>query len=141
MRATICDLRGVLSATADEAEEFCLQFRRRAGDLGTSFMFLAELLLREALMNAIVHGCGGNRNKQVLCTVRMAPRRVIIAVQDEGEGFDWRSVPKPPELSLETHGRGIDILRKYASRVRFNNKGNAVTLIIRYPEFDKDPKN
>jgi anti-sigma regulatory factor (Ser/Thr protein kinase) len=132
MNHSICDLRAVLAASNDEAEEFCLLFRRRAMEMGESFVFIAELLLREALTNAIVHGSRGNRRKQVLCAVRLAQRRVIIAVQDEGDGFDWRAVP--PEQSLETRGRGIDILRKYASRVRFNNKGNAVTLIVRLPD-------
>jgi len=130
---SICDLRAVLAATNDEAEEFCLLFRRRALEMGESFVFTAELLLREALTNAIVHGSRGDCQKQVLCAVRLAHRRVIIAVQDEGDGFDWRAVPKPPEESLDTRGRGIDLLRKYASRVRFNNKGNAVTLIVRRP--------
>jgi anti-sigma regulatory factor (Ser/Thr protein kinase) len=141
MKRSTCDIHGVLFATTDEAEEFCRQFRRRAAHLGRSSLFFAELVLREALMNAVLHGSSGNRNKQILCTVRLASGRVIIAVQDEGEGFDWRAVPEPPERSLQTCGRGIDILRKYSSRVRFNNKGNAVIVIIRFPEPEKNSTN
>jgi anti-sigma regulatory factor (Ser/Thr protein kinase) len=128
---TVCDLRAVFSADVAEAEKFCMQFHELAAHQEESFVFVAELLLREALMNAIQHGSRGNKQMQVWCVVRLAHRRVIIAVRDEGEGFDWRNVPKPPDESLETHGRGVDLLRRYASSVRFNNKGNAVTLIVR----------
>ncbi len=90
--------------------------------------FACELLLREALNNAVFHG-SHNEGATVDCTIRAKRGRILILVQDEGSGFDWR-----PVLHRETHpsepgGRGLEIYRKYANLVRFNEKGNAVALL------------
>ena len=102
-----------------------------AGCCSPCFRFDAELLLREALTNAIEHGCRCNPELRVRCVVRRRPRRLLLAVMDEGSGFDWRQFEQR-ELMLEsTRGRGLPILRQYSSAVRFNSAGNGVVLITR----------
>ena len=132
MHASRVQLRigATLPATLEASEAFSLEFRRRAEDIANrADRFAAELLLREALTNAIVHGCRGDANCRVRCAARVRGRRLLIVVRDEGEGFAWRQAwGRQPGLSLP-RGRGLEILRRYATHVRFNVRGNAVTMI------------
>ncbi len=91
-------------------------------------LFDVKLLLREALLNAVLHGSRGDPLKVVTLEVRTAEARLTLTVADQGPGFDWRSGLSnlaPPEA---TSGRGLTILTLYADDVRFNGAGNQVTL-------------
>jgi anti-sigma regulatory factor (Ser/Thr protein kinase) len=126
------ELRAKLPSTLESVENFCAQFRLwRPAVWPSSDRFAAELLLREAMTNSVEHGCCGDPNRQILCVVRAKKAHLVIAVQDEGQGFDWRAAMHLRAASAATSGRGIEILRSYADRVHFNVKGNAVTLIRR----------
>jgi serine/threonine-protein kinase RsbW len=126
-------IRKELPATLHAVEEFILEFRRRSRALlDRAHCFTAELLVREALTNAVVHGCRTDSSKQVRCSLRLKGRRLLIAVEDDGEGFDWRAAGTNPATWLECSGRGIEILRKYSNRVRYNERGNAMTIVKRF---------
>jgi anti-sigma regulatory factor (Ser/Thr protein kinase) len=128
-----CEMRITLPATLQAVEEFYIEFRRRSEVLLDRVnCFAAELLVREALTNAIVHGCHADPGKQVRCFVRANSRRLLIAVEDDGEGFDWRAAWCNSAAFPDTSGRGIEILRTYASRVRYSARGNLVTIIKRF---------
>src|SRR5579863_9910653 len=88
-----CEMRMALPATLQAIEEFFVDFRQRSRALsGRVDCFAAELLVREALTNAVVHGCHADPGKQVRCALRLTGTRLLIVVADDGEGFDWRSV-------------------------------------------------
>jgi anti-sigma regulatory factor (Ser/Thr protein kinase) len=119
-----------LPASLEAIDVFCDEFREWRADACAGLeAFPAELLLREVLTNSVVHG-----SERICCLLRAKPGRLLIVVRDEGEGFDWRAAWDRQAGAEDTHGRGIDILRRYASAVRFNPKGNAVTLIKRFKE-------
>lgn len=122
-------------STLDAIEALCDDFRLwHACARASPNLFSAELLLREALTNSVLHGSSGDPHKRIVCAARAKPGRLVIAVRDQGQGFDWRKVlHRLPEVS-ETNGRGVAILRCYASLVRFNRKGNSVTLVKRFQE-------
>jgi anti-sigma regulatory factor (Ser/Thr protein kinase) len=128
-----CDWRLDLPATLDAIEQCCAEFRLwQAGTCADLNPFSAELLLREALTNSVVHGCLEDPCRRVSCLIRAKRGRLVITIVDAGEGFDWRAAwSRQAELS-DAHGRGIEILRRYASTVRFNSKGNSVTLVKRF---------
>ena len=127
------EMRQELPATLQAVEEFIVDFRRRSQALLDRVnSFAAELLVREALTNAVVHGCRADPSKQVRCSLRLKGRRLLIAVEDDGDGFDWRAAPANPATWPVSSGRGIEILRKYANRVRYNDRGNAMTIIKRF---------
>ncbi len=127
------EMRRALPATLQAAEEFLVDFRRWSQVLLDGMnCFAAELLMREALTNAVVHGCHTDPGKHVRCSLRLRRRRLLIAVEDEGDGFDWRAARRNPAALSDCSGRGIEILRKYANRVRYNDRGNAVTMIKRF---------
>lgn len=128
---TGCEMRTALPATLQAAEAFCVEFRRRSEALMDRVSrFAAELLVREALTNAVVHGCRADPGKQVRIVVRLKCGRLLIAVDDDGDGFDWRGA-RGRSAALSDSGRGLEILRTYASRVHYNSRGNSVTMIKR----------
>jgi anti-sigma regulatory factor (Ser/Thr protein kinase) len=130
-----CAIRAVVPASFDAIEELFAEFRHCYGCvLGPSEYFAAELLLREALTNAVRHGSHDNPARSVRCALRMKGRRLIIAVGDEGEGFDWRTRQKSVADACACSGRGMEIYRTYANRVRFNSRGNAVTLVMDFDD-------
>jgi len=125
--------RTELPATLEAVEQFCVELRVWIAGTCTGLQpFPAELLIREALTNSVVHGCMEDPRQRISCVLRAKPGRLLIAVQDHGQGFDWRAAwNRQPDLS-DTHGRGVEILRVYATSVRFNSKGNVVLLVKRF---------
>jgi anti-sigma regulatory factor (Ser/Thr protein kinase) len=127
------ELRAELPATLEALERFCEEFRIWGSDSCPNLdRFATELLLREALTNYVVHGCAEDPSKRIICVLRAKPGRLLIAVRDSGPGFDWRAVWNASADIFDTHGRGIEILRIYASAVRFNESGNSLTLMKRF---------
>jgi len=121
--------------TLDSVESIFAEFRRRLRyTLPSKARFAAELLLREALTNAVIHGSGANPAMSVHCAIRMRDRKLIIAVADGGPGFDWHSQSGQTADSASCSGRGLEIFRKFATRVRFSARGNLVTLVKDFKE-------
>lgn len=128
-----CEMRCVLPARFEAVEEFIAGFRRKSQPLlNDAGGFTAELLVREALTNAVLHGCHADPGKQVRCWLRLKRRRLLLVVEDGGDGFDWRATRGRSANLADGSGRGIEILNKYASRVRYNRRGNAVAIIKRF---------
>jgi serine/threonine-protein kinase RsbW len=85
--------------------------------------------LREALNNAVIKGCHQNEIKNVNYNLRFETDRLIMEVEDEGEGFDWqRYLGKEPPILAES-GRGLPIMEQFFEMIWFNEKGNKVVLI------------
>jgi len=95
-----------------------------------------EIALREALANAIIHGNKSRRGKRVLLRCYGIPGgALLIAVRDEGEGFDPEDVPDPrgAERVLLHHGRGIFLMRELMDRVEHRKGGREVVLYKTFP--------
>jgi len=91
-----------------------------------------RLCLEELLHNAMEHGNRCDLSKKVYITVKAEPRKVVIRVRDEGEGFDVNSVmatENDPTI-LSERGRGLTIVKHYASELRFNREGNEAVLVF-----------
>src|SRR5271165_697303 len=88
-----------------------------------------EVALREALLNAIIHGNREDPSKHVCLRVRCrADGEVAMAIRDEGAGFEIGSVPDPTasEHLMSTHGRGIYLIRALMDEVSFEEGGTVV---------------
>ena len=131
-KPSVCELRADVPATLVAIEEFLTRFRSWRVNISENLAFPGELLLREALINAAMHGNRGQAEKRIRCVVRVKPGRLVIAVHDEGVGFRWRDVWGYAAPVSATRGRGIEIFRHYASGVRFSARGNGVTLVRRF---------
>jgi|GEM_PF-100462 len=92
-------------------------------------LFNLNLMLREALNNAVIHGNTSSPGKFVYLEVLLSKKRVVIQVRDEGEGFDWKG--KMAEAGSSTpgeNGMGLDIMAASDFSVRYNEKGNQLFL-------------
>lgn len=90
-----------------------------------------ELALREALANAIVHGCENDSNKKIECCVACTENSdVMIIVRDPGQGFDPKAVPNPlaAENLNSTHGRGIYLINQLMDEVSFERNGAEIRM-------------
>lgn len=125
------NLAATLPPRVDAVEEFCLSFREWLGKrVSSRSAFAAELLLREALANAVTHGGKSGVGAPVKCRVRERGKLLWIGVADGGPGFDWRRQMFEEVADDAIHGRGLLIYQSYAHRVRFNRAGNAVVLVL-----------
>ena len=88
-----------------------------------------EVALREALLNAVIHGNKEDPSKHVFLRVRChTDGEVSMAILDEGAGFEIDSVPDPtiPEHLMSIHGRGIYLMRALMDEVSFDEGGTVV---------------
>ena len=94
-----------------------------------------ETALREALANAIKHGCCGDSTKFVQCSVVFEDdHSVLIVVSDPGPGFDPGLLPDPTEDEHlhKNHGRGIYLIRHLMDEVRFKRGGAEIHMRSRF---------
>jgi serine/threonine-protein kinase RsbW len=106
---------------------------------GAGHEFEIETALREAMANAIVHGCGEDPGKEVLVTVACTrDESIVIIVSDPGKGFDPEAVPDPVEGSnvLSDHGRGIFLINRLMDEVRIERGGSRIWMRKQKPTPD-----
>ncbi len=70
------------------------------------------------------------RHRRVAVTYGITPERSSFQIEDEGEGFDWRSRLEDTDVSLELHGHGIRMTRHYIENLTYNDRGNVVTFEV-----------
>ena len=91
--------------------------------------FEIETALREALANAIVHGCKQNPSQKVqLCVGCDQSRGMLIIVRNPGKGFDPATIPNPTmgQNVYATHGRGIFLINQLMDEVHFEHGGTEI---------------
>src|SRR5437588_11506370 len=95
----------------------------KAMDCGCGKEFELEISLREALANAIIHGCSNDPSKHVQCTVACDEGRgLLIVVRDPGEGFDPAKVASPlvGQNVFSDHGRGCSLCNHMVDKVNYD---------------------
>jgi serine/threonine-protein kinase RsbW len=104
--------------------------RLEAAGYSDKELFAIRLALEEALVNAIKHGHKGDTRKEVQIRYHLSPERFLVEIQDQGAGFRPEDVPDPfaPENLERSSGRGLLLIRSYATWVRYNDAGNCVTM-------------
>jgi serine/threonine-protein kinase RsbW len=97
--------------------------------------FRLQVVLSEAISNAIVRGNCEDRAKWVEVRAELLSDEIRVFVSDEGPGFDPSTVPDPiqPEQIDEAGGRGLFLIRKLVDAVQFNAQGNTICMILRRP--------
>ena len=118
-------LDSTFPATLENIDIACTQL---VGLLATDDLehvsFEVLLLAREALSNAVKHGSDCDPTKKVTFHVCLSDSQVVIEVQDQGEGFDWKRALLKKTSSTKESGRGLAAMVYYAQEVKFNKKGN-----------------
>jgi serine/threonine-protein kinase RsbW len=84
----------------------------------------------EAVNNAIKHGNKDNPQKLVDIEIEYDKDEIRITITDEGGGFNPAGIPDPtlPENIEEISGRGVFLMTKLSDSIKFNEKGNSVTM-------------
>ncbi len=129
-----CDVCGIcfekrFPATLDEIDRACSDIKLFLENQGLAHEFFnTALLTREALVNAVVHASGKDASKEVCLRLTLKEDQVLIDVQDQGPGFNWRSLLSSIASPQEDHGRGMMIFNSYASDFQYNEQGNRITL-------------
>lgn len=126
LRNTVPSHVDIVSPFVDQLMRFISRFRR--SDESNAEI---DLALREALVNAIVHGNQNDPSKRVYVNCRCTTDgEVSITVEDEGNGFrsDAVSDPTLPENKLRTHGRGIYLIRMLMDEVHFEKGGSVINM-------------
>jgi len=88
-----------------------------------------ETALREALANAIVHGCKNDEQQSVKVSVSCdQDHEIQMVVQDSGRGFDPKSIPDPTKHTQlhATHGRGLFLIEQFMDEVRHRRGGTEI---------------
>jgi serine/threonine-protein kinase RsbW len=93
--------------------------------------FEIETALREALANAIRHGCNGDATKTVeVCVACDEDKGMLIVVRDPGPGFDPGGIPSPTmgHNVYRHHGRGIYLISQLMDEVSFDRNGTEIRM-------------
>lgn len=101
----------------------------RQTSCGPDADFEIDLALREALANAIVHGCKGDKEKMIqVCVACQRETGILIIVRDPGPGFDPGSIPSPVvgQNVYSGRGRGIFLINQLMDEVRFEKGGTEI---------------
>ena len=88
-----------------------------------------ETSLREALVNAVVHGCRSDPEQKVQCCIVCDESKgILIVVRDPGPGFQPESLPNPilAENIFSSHGRGIYMINQLMDEVHFKRGGTEI---------------
>jgi serine/threonine-protein kinase RsbW len=96
--------------------------------------FEIEVAVREALANAIRHGCRNDPGKTVqLCVACDEARGMLIIVRDPGPGFDPAAIPSPTigRNVFRNHGRGIYLINELMDEVSFHEGGTEIRMVKR----------
>ncbi len=106
---------------------------RRVEKLGVveaeqSNLFVA---LDEAFVNAVKHGNKFDASKLIRIAAEVSKKEAKFTIEDEGEGFDINAIPDPldPENLFKTSGRGVLFIYKIMDEVKYNERGNRLTMV------------
>jgi serine/threonine-protein kinase RsbW len=126
-----------LDRDADRQAAFQDELLETAARFGydESARFAIRLAVEEATVNAFRHGAKGRDDATIDIVYTVTAKRIVITVNDHGEGFEPGDVPDPTQedrIDLPT-GRGLLIMRAFMTDVRYNDVGNTVTMTYEKP--------
>jgi serine/threonine-protein kinase RsbW len=91
--------------------------------------------VREAVINGITHGNGGDESKRVYLEFELLTSGtpgLQVKVRDQGQGFDPASLPDPlaTENLLKSGGRGVFLIRSFMDEVAFERTPQGSTEVV-----------
>jgi serine/threonine-protein kinase RsbW len=107
--------------TVNNAEETASRMATEAGFDEEEIMKIS-MAVREAAVNAVLHGNAYDPNKKVTLEFERTPNDLVIVIRDQGKGLDESKVPDPlaPDNLMKTSGRGIFLIRSFMDVVEIH---------------------
>jgi serine/threonine-protein kinase RsbW len=103
--------------------------------------FRVSIAVREAAVNAVVHGNEYDPAKHIVVSLENTGAALGFTIADQGKGLDPEKLPDPlaPENLLRGTGRGIFLIRSFMDEVHFRqlNPGTELTLVKRLAQKDE----
>ena len=112
------------------AEQIARDLDVANGDCDTLAYHL-NLVLTEAVANAIEHGSPGDPKNTVRICISIEDKNLCVRVYDHGQGFDLESVSAPEFADMEEHGRGIFVIRSLMDSVEYRKTDGGNVLEMR----------
>lgn len=105
-------------------------------EFNISFDLFGNVLIAvtEAVNNAISYGNRNDVTKEVNIEFSTLNNRLSVVVADQGQGFDYESLPDPtdPENIEKLEGRGIFLMKSLSDHLLFKNNGSSVEMHFKY---------
>lgn len=99
--------------------------------------FHVTMAVREAAINAVLHGNEYDPARQIDVTLENTGTELVFVLRDQGKGLDPDTLPDPlaPENLLRGTGRGIFLIRSFMDEVTFRptHPGTELTMVKRLP--------
>jgi serine/threonine-protein kinase RsbW len=95
--------------------------------------FHVTMAVREAAVNAVLHGNEYDPTKQITVSFENTGKALVFTIADQGRGLDPERLPDPlaPENLLRGTGRGIFLIKSFMDEVHFRqlHPGTELTLV------------
>lgn len=96
--------------------------------------FDLNLILDEAIVNAMEHGNSWDPEKNVTVKIYHNENDVQILIEDEGSGFNYNNLDSKdlnwqPGSRLNIRGRGIFLLKQLCN-IEWINRGNVIKIVL-----------
>jgi serine/threonine-protein kinase RsbW len=118
--------------SVNRVEQTAEEMARKAG-LEDDEVFRVAMAVREAAVNAVLHGNAYDPDKRMTASFEQTAESLVIRIADQGKGLNPDSLPDPlaPENLLRGSGRGIFLIRSFMDEVHFRQlqPGTELTLI------------
>ena len=107
--------------TVDNAEQTASRIASESG-FGEDEVMQIAMAVREATVNAVLHGNAYDPEKKVDLEFELTNRDLVITIRDQGKGLDEKKIPDPlaPENLLKTSGRGIFLIHSFMDEVEIH---------------------
>lgn len=126
-----CSMTVGSTLTASEGVCHLIMAMLEESGFGKEDVFAVHLALEEAFTNAIRHGNDMDPDKVVKIDYTVDADKFEVWIEDEGAGFDPKSVPDPRcgENLYKPSGRGLLLMRSYMDTVEYDERGNKVHMV------------
>jgi serine/threonine-protein kinase RsbW len=121
--------------SVDAAEALALDVAEQAG-FPEEDLHKIGMAVREAMVNAVVHGNRYNLKKKVYFNLSSSQDELSVKIADEGEGFEESELPDPlsEENLLRQSGRGLLLIKAFVDGFEMRKApplGTEVRLLFR----------
>jgi len=118
--------------SVDRAEHLADEQASAAG-FSDDDRFKIMISVREAAVNAVLHGNAYDPDKSITVVYDTEPGHLAVSISDQGKGIQMEKLPDPlhEDNRLKTSGRGIFMIRSFMDEVQVRDvkPGTEITMV------------